>query len=849
LALLASVPAWAVAEEAGLYDQPVLVLDPGMHTARIWRADVSATGAYAVSGSDDKTVRLWAAETGQLLRTIRLPQGPGHVGKVYAVAISPDGALVAAGGWTAEPGQPEQIYLFQRDTGALVQRLEGLPNVVHHLVFSPVGRYLAATLGSTHGLRVYDRDAGWREVARDAGYGDNSHGAVFAADGRLATTSRDGTLRLYDRAFRRVATAKTRDGTEPYGLAFTPAGDRLAVGYHDTTAVSLFDGHALTPRPGPNTRGIDSGNLMSVVWSADGATLYAGGRYKRAGTWPVVAWSEAGTGARRELAAGANTVMSLRPLLDGGLLVGAGDPWLGVVDVAEAPRWVHRSPQADLRGQVRTLRVSADGGVVEFGYEALGKAPARFDVTRLALHPNPPADGQTRPPEQTTLKITNWEHTRSPALDGAPLVLEPFEESRSLAIHPDGRRFVLGADWTLRAFAADGTPRWTRPAPDAVWATNITADGRLVVAAYGDGTLRWHRLDDGREVLALFPLADRQNWVAWTPEGFYAATPGAHGVLRWHVNHGWDAPAEAIPVSEIPRSRRPEAIRLVLQTLDIDRAIGLAERTEMRAEVQRRTGSAVPPGARLHVLTVGVSDYGQAATHLRLNFAAAAATDVAAALLNTQGSLYAQVRPQRLRNEEATHIGILRGLAAIREAMARSAPGRDDLAVVHFSGHGALVDGEFYLLPYDVNAGDPAAIKATALSASMLRQELEGLAQYGRVLVFLDACRSGGAMATGQALAVDATRLRAALVGPNITVLTSSSAAELSREDPRWGNGAFTEILLEALSGKADTDRNGRISVSELTGYLTRHVPGLTAGAQTPGVEMRFDGDVFVAGF
>jgi hypothetical protein len=116
----------------------------------------------------------------------------------------------------------------------------------------------------------------------------------------------------------------------------------------------------------------------------------------------------------------------------------------------------------------------------------------------------------------------------------------------------------------------------------------------------------------------------------------------------------------------------------------------------------------------------------------------------------------------------------------------------------------------------------------------------------------LDACRSGGAMATGQALAADANRLRAALVGPNITVLTSSSADQLSREDPTWGNGAFTKIVLEALSSRADANRNGLISISELTGYLMRHVPGLTLGAgypvQTPGVEMRFDGDVFVAG-
>jgi WD40 repeat protein len=177
LALLASSPVVAMAGEAGLYDQPVLALDPGMHTAMISSADVSATGAYTVTGSEDNTVRLWDAQKGRLLRTIRLPQGPGHVGKVYAVAISPDGALVAAGGQTTGAGQPEHIYLFTRDMGALVRRLTGLPYSVSHLVFSPTGRYLAATLGDTHGLRVYDRDAEWREVARDTPYGDDSSGA------------------------------------------------------------------------------------------------------------------------------------------------------------------------------------------------------------------------------------------------------------------------------------------------------------------------------------------------------------------------------------------------------------------------------------------------------------------------------------------------------------------------------------------------------------------------------------------------------------------------------------------------------------------------------------------------
>lgn len=44
---------------------------------------------------------------------------------------------------------------------------------------------------------------------------------------------------------------------------------------------------------------------------------------------------------------------------------------------------------------------------------------------------------------------------------------------------------------------------------------NISADGRYVVAAYADGTIRWHRAEDGAELLAFFPHADRTDWVAW----------------------------------------------------------------------------------------------------------------------------------------------------------------------------------------------------------------------------------------------------------------------------------------------------------------------------------------------
>ena len=95
--LLAALPT----AQAQLYEQPVLVIDPGMHTAPIRAVGVDAAGTLAVTGSHDKTVRVWSLTDGKLLQTIRMPAGPGDIGKIYAVAMSPDGDLVAAGGWTA----------------------------------------------------------------------------------------------------------------------------------------------------------------------------------------------------------------------------------------------------------------------------------------------------------------------------------------------------------------------------------------------------------------------------------------------------------------------------------------------------------------------------------------------------------------------------------------------------------------------------------------------------------------------------------------------------------------------------------------------------------------------------
>ena len=290
------------------------------------------------------------------------------------------------------------------------------------------------------------------------------------------------------------------------------------------------------------------------------------------------------------------------------------------------------------------------------------------------------------------------------------------------------------------------------------------------------------------------------------------------GYFRWHVNHGFDAAGDTVPVSAIPRLRRPDALALVLQELETARALGIADLKAARRDVQIATGSTSAPGARLHVLTIGVSDYGDKAKDLSLKFADRDARDVATALINTQeGGLYAEVKPILLHDDTAHGEEIFDALAVMRHNMADVAS--EDLGVVMFSGHGTMIDGQFYLVPCGADDSTPARLKSSAIAASEFQSEILKLASHSRALILLDACRSAGLIggATNALSAADA--LKSALAANNVTLLMSSAADKTSREDDRWQRGAFTKALLDALSSSSaddiDTNRDGVISMAE----------------------------------
>jgi len=338
------------------------------------------------------------------------------------------------------------------------------------------------------------------------------------------------------------------------------------------------------------------------------------------------------------------------------------------------------------------------------------------------------------------------------------------------------------------------------------------------------------------------------DWVLWTPEGFYEATPGAEDVLKWVVNHGPDKAATTLPVSAIAKLHRPNALPLVLDKLETARALGVDDITQARLDVQAKTGSVKPPGGVLHVLAIGINKFGDKAGGLHLDYAAEDAHDVATALLESQkgspgkASLYADVSFAYLPNDKADSAAILDALDDMARSMARN---DQNVAVILVSSHGEMIDKQFYLIPYGFDAGSPGKSIKSAVSASEFAKKVQALAKYGKVLLLLDACHSGAVGAQGWATDPDAKVLQDAMDLENVTVLTSSKKNELSEELPEWKHGALAKAFLDALVGAADS--LGIVRLSALTDAMENEVQSLTKGRQHLGMHVNFSGDLFVA--
>jgi WD40 repeat protein len=227
------------------------------HTYYATSVAYSPDGTYVVSGSLDKSVRLWQTSgEGSEGRYF-----DGHSGSVFSVAFSPMGNLIASG------SHDRTVRLWNTD-GSTARILEAHEGSVFATAFSPDGRWLASG-SADKTVKIWDVKSG-KLLATLTGHRDTVTSLSFSLDGRwLASGSKDTTVKLWDMSKGTELGYFEGHDAGVCSVAISPDGRRLLSGSMDKSA-KLWD--MASGEYIKNLRG-NADWVLGVAFSPDGHTI------------------------------------------------------------------------------------------------------------------------------------------------------------------------------------------------------------------------------------------------------------------------------------------------------------------------------------------------------------------------------------------------------------------------------------------------------------------------------------------------------------------------------------------------------------------------------------------------
>ncbi len=240
------------------------------HSLSVESVAISPDGQTLVSGSWDKTIKIWDLSSGKLRRTIT-----GHSSRVSSVAISPDGETLVS-------GQADTIKIWDLSSGKLRQTLTGHSGAVWSVAISPDGQTLAS--GSDDDtIKIWDiRSGKLRQTL--TGHSNVVTSVTISPDGRtLVSGSWDKTIKIWDIRSGKLRQTLTGHSDLVWSVAISPDGRTLVSGSGDDT-IKIWD---LSSGELRQTLTGHSGWVNSVAISPDGRTLVIGGWDKTIKIWDL----------------------------------------------------------------------------------------------------------------------------------------------------------------------------------------------------------------------------------------------------------------------------------------------------------------------------------------------------------------------------------------------------------------------------------------------------------------------------------------------------------------------------------------------------------------------------------
>jgi len=588
-----------------------LQIDPGGHEALIGDVTFTPDGRYLVSASDDKAIRVWELETGKTVRMLRGQIGAGQEGKIYAMALSPDGRWLAAGGWMHPEcaGQCGNIRLYDFASGNLVALLKGHTNVVLSLAFSPDSRFLVSGSGDKN-ARIWDMESKASALERSnyllSGHTAPIYAVAFTPDSqRVVTGSLDHTLRLWQVSDGKQLATLTGHTDKVYSVAISPQDGIIASGSFDHT-IRLWNGQTGSSI---NTLADQGTMVSSLSFSPDGRFLVsgAGSAPFHCHVWSVPDGQEIVTYREHD-----NVVDATAVSPDGRWVATGGG------SNHEIHLWSLRDGQLKqrLRGvgaNTWAVGFSADGRELAWGNTPIqqnnqaGKLEYHLTLPKAkALDSNVLVPRQMTEGEERFIRALDthgdWALSTSSGYMGqnATLYIDHHNSTvasiersstdgyghRSYTFTPSGQRIISGGmGGVITAYNRDGEKLGDYIGHTGdVWALAVSPDGRLLVSGSWDQTVRLWDIESRENLLTLFH-GQNGEWVAWTPTGHYIASPNGEKMIGWQLNRGVDKAADYVTAAQLAKQlNRPEIVADTVRLGSVSQALEKAGLSDFSLE-------------------------------------------------------------------------------------------------------------------------------------------------------------------------------------------------------------------------------------------------------------------------